>query len=150
MVRNMKTSPEGIALIKEFEGLRLLAYLDVAGVWTIGYGHTATARRKQKITREQAYMLLIEDLAAREPLVSRALSRPPAQNQFDAMMSLAFNIGVNAFTKSTLLNRFNAGDTAAAANQFLRWVYAGGRKVPGLTRRRRAERALFLRDVATP
>lgn len=144
----MNISTDGIDLIKRFEGLRLAAYLDVAGVPTIGYGHTRTARMGQVITAERADGLLREDLPRYEGAVSNLVSGPLSQGQFDALVAFAFNVGVGALERSTLLTRVNAQDDEGAAREFTRWIYAGGRKLNGLVRRRAAEQALFLSDPA--
>lgn len=146
-----RISQEGIALIQRFEGLKLEAYRCPAGVWTIGYGHTATARKGQRITRAEADQLLMDDLRQFEAGVSAALKRPATDGQFAAFVSLAFNVGLTAFRGSTALRRFNAGDLAGAAEALTWWnkaTVAGERKtLPGLVRRREAERALFWADV---
>ena len=135
---------KGLDLIKRFEGLRLRSYLCPANVWTIGYGHTGNVSSNQVITSEQAESILRTDLRKFEQAVSDAVTVALSQNQFDALVSLAFNIGAGAFAKSTLLRLLNAGDYAGAANQFERWNQAGGRVLDGLSKRRAAERALFL------
>ena len=135
---------KGLDLIKRFEGLRLRSYLCPANVWTIGYGHTGAVKRGQQITSEQAEELLKSDLVRFEKIVSESVNVPLKQQQFDALVSLAFNIGTNAFANSTLVRMLNAANYAGAADQFLRWNQAGGRVLDGLTRRRQAERALFL------
>lgn len=143
----MKTSPKGIALIKSAEGLRLKAYPDpgTGGLpWTIGYGSTSGVTRNMVITEGQAEQMLAEDLARFERIVERAVRVPVTQGQFDALVSFTYNVGEGNFTKSTLLRQLNAGDTAGAAEQFSRWVHAGGKVLPGLVKRRAAERALFL------
>jgi lysozyme len=145
----MKTGPRGLGLIKSFEGLRLDAYKDAVGVWTIGYGHTAAAgpprpQAGMRIGREAAEAILIGDLTKYELAVSRALSRQPTQNQFDAMVSLCFNVGPRNFGPSRVVKLFNAGDDRAAADAFRAWRKAGGITLPGLERRREAERRLFL------
>ena len=134
----------GLRLIKDFEGLRLNAYQDAVGVWTIGYGHTNTAYPGQRITTAQATALLRQDVANFENAVNRAVRVPLNENQFAALVSFAYNVGSGALNSSTLLRRLNAGDTFGAANEFLRWNRAGGRVLAGLTRRREAERSLFL------
>lgn len=138
------TGQRGIDLIKRFEGLRLRSYLCPANVWTIGYGHTGNVTSNQIITSEQAESILKSDLQRFENAVSDAVKVPLNQNQFDALVSLAFNIGVGAFSGSTLVRMLNAANYTGAADQFLRWNRAGGRVLDGLTRRRQAERALFL------
>ncbi|MEB2870302.1 lysozyme [Pseudomonas rhizosphaerae] len=143
----MKTSQKGIALIKSAEGLRLKAYPDpgTGGLpWTIGYGSTSGVTRNMVITEAQAEQMLAEDLVRFERIVERALCVPVNQGQFDALVSFTYNVGEGNFTKSTLLRKLNAGDTAGAAEQFSRWVHAGGKVLPGLVTRRAAERAIFL------
>lgn len=141
----MKTSALGIALIKQFEGLRTGAYLDAAGIWTIGYGHTgADVRSGARIDTAQADRLLRQDLSVAEEAVRALVTVPLAQASFDALASFVFNVGANAFAGSTLLRKLNAGDPEGAAAEFERWRHAGGRVLPGLLRRRIAERTLFL------
>ncbi|SEE14291.1 lysozyme [Pseudomonas coleopterorum] len=143
----MKTSSKGIALIKSAEGLRLKAYPDpgTGGLpWTIGYGSTSGVTRNMVITGAQAEEMLAEDLVRFECIVERAVRVPLNQGQFDALVSFTYNVGEGNFTKSTLLRKLNAGDTAGAAGQFSRWVHAGGKVLPGLVKRRAAERAMFL------
>ena len=139
----MKTSPKGIALIKEFEGLRLKAYLCPGGVWTIGYGHTAGVKPGMTITEEQAEQFLKEDLIVFEKAVNNQ-NLSINQNQFDALVSLIYNIGIGNFQKSTLLRkaRINANDNSIM-DEFLRWVYSKGRVLPGLQRRRLSEMKLY-------
>jgi len=143
----MKTSPKGIALIKSAEGLRLKAYPDpgTGGLpWTIGYGSTSGVTRNMVITEAQAEQMLAADLVRFERIVERLVRVPVDQGQFDALVSFTYNVGEGNFTKSTLLRKLNAGDTAGAAEQFSRWVHAGGKVLPGLVKRRAAERGLFL------
>lgn len=139
----MHISEKGLALIRQFEGLRLLAYKCAAGVPSIGYGHTRTAKMGQSITQERAEELLREDVARFEAAVSRLVKVPLTQDQHDALVSFAFNLGAKALEKSTLLRLLNAGDYSGTAAQFDRWVYASGKKLSGLVKRRAAERALF-------
>lgn len=141
-----RTSADGIKIIKHYEGVRLKAYQDAVGVWTIGYGHTGPdVYEGMTIAQEQAEKLLARRLVDEfEPAVMGALRIRPSQHEFDAMVSLAYNIGVGAFANSTLVKRFNSMDTMGAANEFLRWDKAGGKLLKGLRRRRAAERARFL------
>lgn len=135
----------GVELIKEFEGCRLKAYLCPAGVPTIGYGATGPdIRLGMTWTQEQADDRLAEDIHQFAAAVDEALQVDCSDNEFAAMVSLAFNIGAGAFERSTLLRMVNTGDFAGAAHQFVRWSKAGGRTLPGLLRRREAERDLFL------
>lgn len=137
----------GYRLIKEFEGLRLRAYLCPADVWTIGYGHTDGVREGQTITEKQADSLLDKDLDWAEGCVEQ-FAPVTNDNEFAAMVSLVFNIGATNFKKSTVLRLHNAGDTLGAARAFRMWNKAkvGGQlqELPGLTRRRLAEEALYL------
>lgn len=152
----MKTSPEGIALIKKFEGLRLKAYPDPATggePWTIGYGTTSSAgvgkiKRGMSITEPQAESMLIRSLASYELAVMHALNKPPAQHQFDALVSFAYNVGVTNMSRSSVVKYLNAGMVEKAAAAFLLWNKAAGRVMPGLTRRRAAERDLFSKPDA--
>lgn len=145
----MKISDDGIALIKRFEGLRLQAYQDSVGVWTIGYGWTQpVAGRKvgagMAIDAATAERLLVCGVAQFEQGVERLVAVTVTQGQFDALVSFAYNLGLRALENSTLLRRLNAGDRQGAADQFGRWVNAGGVRLDGLVARRAAERALFL------
>lgn len=144
----MRPSPAAYELIKEYEGLRLHAYQDSAGVWTIGWGHTGDVRRGQSITVHQAEALLALDIGIAAAAVNRHVEAPLSQNMFDALVSFTFNFGEKRLAGSTLLKKLNLGDYAGAADELLRWNKGtvNGRKVAlrGLTKRREAERALFL------
>jgi lysozyme len=140
----MKISPAGIALIKQFEGCRLTAYPDASSrkVPTVGYGHTgAGVMLGQRITQARADQLLANDLEVFETAVTRAVKVPLSQNQFDALVSFAFN--VSGWQGSTLLKKLNAGDYAACAETFPLYCHAGEEVLPDLVRRREAERNLF-------
>jgi lysozyme len=139
----VKTSRAGLDLIKEFEGCRLEAYQDVAGVWTIGIGSTENVHPGLTITPEQAEQRLVNHLAPLEVQVCRLVRVPLTQNQFDALISFCYNVGVGHFEGSLLLKCLNSHQDAAS--EFLKWSRAGGVEVPGLLRRREAERELFLR-----
>ena len=140
----MRTNAAGLALIKHFEGFSADAYEDAAGIWTQGYGHTrGVTHESPPITEAKAEMWLRDDVATAEAAVQRHALAVLNENQFSALVSLAYNIGANAFRNSTLAMRLNAGDYAGAAEEFPRWVYAGGRKLDGLIARRRAEKILF-------
>ncbi len=143
----MRISNKGRDFIKGFESLRLVAYPDPATggkPWTIGWGHTKGVKPGDRITQEQAEQFLSDDLAVFELSVNSVINRPMTQNQFDAMVSLAFNIGGPEFAGSTLVKKFNAGDVLGAADQFPRWKFGNGKVMPGLVRRRAAERETFL------
>jgi lysozyme len=146
----MKINPATIQLIKEFEGFRAETYLDSVKVPTIGYGTTASAgvgivpKPGMKISEAQATEYLIAALNKFAGQIAPLLKREPTENQYGAMMSLAYNIGPTGFARSSVLRRFNEGNIPAAADAFLLWNKAGGRVLKGLVRRREAERALFL------
>ena len=135
----------GLDLIKNFEGLRLQAYICPGGIWTIGYGHTKDVRPGQYIKQSQAEVYLRQDLERFEAAVERIVRYPLTDNQFAAVVSLTFNIGEAALARSTIAKYLNQGMLSQAALQFDRWVYAGGKKLQGLVRRRRAEQQLFLK-----
>jgi lysozyme len=150
----VKISNSGLSILKEFEGLRLNAYKDSVGVWTIGYGHTSMAgepvvKAGLKITEQEAENILRRDIIKYERAVESKLTRIPNQNQFDAMVSLCYNVGPPNFNKSSVLRFFNAGQDAKAANAFLAWNKAGGRVLAGLTRRRSVEMGLYMKPVQT-
>ena len=131
-------------MIKSFEGLRLRAYKDAVGVWTIGYGTTRAVRPGMVITRQKAEEFLQNDLKRFEDAVNGAVKVRINDNQFAALVSFTYNVGSGALRSSTLLRLLNQGNIRGAADQFPRWNRAGGRVLAGLTRRRNAERALFL------
>ena len=139
-----QTNASGINMIKSFEGLRLKAYQDAVGVWTIGYGTTRGVRPGQEISEAQAEALLKTDLTRFERDVNQAVRVSINDNQFAALVSFTYNVGSGALRSSTLLRKLNSRDIYGAANEFPRWNRAGGRVLAGLTRRRNAERALFL------
>lgn len=141
----MRTNRRGVALIQEFESCRLKAYLCSAGKPTLGWGSTGPdIHLGMTWTQEQADERFARDLQRFEREVESLLTFEPTRNEFSALVSFAYNVGVNALAKSTLLRKFNSGDTAGASNEFLRWNKAGGNVLAGLTRRREAERDLFL------
>ena len=135
---------DGLRLLKSFEGLRLRAYQDSVGVWTIGYGTTSGVRPGQVITEAQAEAFLKRDLDRFEAAVEDLVTVPLNDDQFSALVSFVYNVGEGALASSTLLRLLNRRDYQGAADQLLRWNKAGGAELAGLTRRRRAERALFL------
>lgn len=138
-------------LIKGKEGLRLEAYLPTPqDVWTIGWGHTATARPGMVITEAQAQQLFESDIAWAEDAVNTKVKVALNQNQFDALVSFVFNVGETRFYESTMLRKLNAGDYEGAANEFPRWNRQKGKVLRGLTIRRAAEQALFLSAYDEP
>lgn len=144
----MKTSDAGIALIKRFESLRLAPYHDAAGCPTVGYGHLLSWKKRadlsqwSTVTKEEAVALLKRDVARSERAVARIINVPLNQGQFDALVSFTFNLGARALRLSTLRRILNEGDYRGVPEQLRRWVYADGRKLRGLVRRREAEVAL--------
>jgi GH24 family phage-related lysozyme (muramidase) len=146
----MNISQAGIDLIKKFEGCRLKAYKAVKSeiYYTIGYGHYGSdVKEGQVITQAEANSLLEMDLRKFVLGVNALLKVPVNQNQFDALVSFAFNCGVGALQKSTLLKYINKNDFKSAVNEFEKWVHAGGKILNGLVNRRAAEKALFLKVV---
>ena len=140
----MRISEEGKQLIRDFEGLRLSAYRDAVGVLTIGYGHTRGVRLGQTITRGEAELLLSADLEPIERQLTADLGEDGVlQCQFDALCSFCFNLGIGAYMKSTLRKYVKAGRDDEADREFGKWVHAGGRVLPGLVRRRKAEAELY-------
>lgn len=143
----MKVSPQGLDLIRHFEGLFLHAYLCPARVWTIGYGHTGlthkdgTVKQGREVTEQEALKLLAHDMGKFEKRVNDLVTVSLTQNEFDALVSFDFNTG--ALHKSTLLKKINQGDKRGAELEFAKWNRGGGRVLAGLVRRRKAERFLF-------
>lgn len=137
----------GLELVKVFEGLRLEAYQDSVGIWTIGYGTTSDivpVRPGMVITEAQAEQFLRQGLVGFEEDVARLIKVPLTSDQFSALVVFTYNVGPGALSESTLRRKLNDRDYAGAAEEFLRWNKAGGQELAGLTRRRQAERALFL------
>lgn len=133
----------GLRLLKQCEGCKLTAYKCPAGIWTIGYGSTGShVKRGLTITQDQAEGLLRSDLRRFEDAVA-TMAPGSTDNQFSALVSFAFNVGIDALKKSTLLKLHKAGDYEGAAEQFPRWNKAGGKVLPGLVKRRAAEAALY-------
>ena len=146
----MEVNKAAIDLIKRFEGFEPKAYKDAVGVWTIGYGTTKRAgvgidpKPGMEITQDDAeryLQLTVQKFAAQ---IEDMIDVPVSENQFGALVSLAYNIGPGAFAKSTVLKRLNASDYAGAADAILMWDKAGGKVLRGLVNRRKAERELFL------
>jgi len=134
----------GLGLIKEFEGLRLKAYLCSAKVWTIGYGHTKGVKQGDTCTQAEADAFLVEDVKWVLTAVERCVQVPLTPGQRAAINSFVFNCGATALRTSTLLRKLNAEDYKGAADEFPRWNKAGGKVIKGLVRRRTAERKVFL------
>jgi lysozyme len=138
------TSKKGLELIKNFEGLKLKAYFCPAGKLTIGYGHLVKEGESKEITEDEANTLLKKDLAEYESGVRNLIKVPISQGQFDALVSFAFNLGINSLKTSTLLIHFNSKKFIEAAQEFPRWCFVGKDKSLGILRRRFAEATLFL------
>ncbi len=146
----MKTSESGIGLIKHFESLSLVPYKCPAGKWTTGYGScfyadgTPVREGDPALTEDQALTLLRNTLRQYEDEVNRSVKVALTQDQYDALVDLCYNIGCSNFRTSTLLRKLNEGNYGAAASQFERWNQGGGKVLPGLVKRRAAERSLFM------
>ncbi len=133
------------ALIRRFEGCRLKAYQDQVGVWTIGYGTTEGVHSGMVIDQQTAESLMEKDVQYRAQLLTEWITVPVSDNEMDAMISLAYNIGLHAFHRSHLLFNLNSGHPKLqVADNFLSWIYAGGRVNQGLVNRRGVERSTFL------
>jgi lysozyme len=149
----MRLSAEGLKFLQSQEGLRLHPYQDVAANWTIGYGHLMTDEETQKwpegseITEGEALLLLESDVTETEDAINRLVQTPLSQPQFDALVDFVFNIGIDAFQYSTLLDDLNDGNIAMAAAQFPQWDHAGGRVIGELFERRMAEQRMFLNGI---
>ncbi len=139
----MKTSDAGLELIKAFEGCEFKAYQDSVGVWTIGWGRTKDVRKGDTCTQEQADAWLAEEMPEYEGYINDMVTVPLTQNQYDSLVSWVYNLGPDNLRISTLLAKLNAGDYSGAAAEFPKWNRAGGVVLPGLVRRREAERKLF-------
>ena len=140
----MKIGPKGIALIQEFEGCKLTSYFDSVGICTVGWGSTGSdVKPGMTITQSEADQRLRGYIAGMQERINALVTVPLTQTQFDALCSFTYNLGAGALHTSTLLKLINLGDFGGAAKQFLRWDKAGGVPLPGLTRRRHAEMALF-------
>jgi lysozyme len=145
----MEMTDEGLALIKTFEGFRARAYRDPVGVWTIGYGHTSMAgapdvRAGMVVSEAEAAEILRRDVEMFARGVRERLTRKVSDAQFSALVSFAYNVGLGALAKSSVLRAVNAGDFEAVPRRLSLWTKAGGRTLPGLVRRRAAEAALFV------
>ena len=148
----MKLNKEGLDFIKSYEGLRLKAYkvLESEKYYTIGYGHYGSdVRFGQTITKAKADELFKKDVARFEKAVDRLVKVDINQNQFNALVSFAYNVGEGALQTSTLLKKLNKGDFKGASAEFPRWNKSGGKVLAGLTKRRAKERALFDKDTGT-
>lgn len=140
----MKISSKGLDLIKEFEGFRAVPYKDAVGLPTIGYGHLIKKGEVfGAISSVEATAILSRDVEDAENSVNKMVNVPINQHQFDALVSFTYNLGGHSLLSSTLLKKLNLKDFEGAAEEFLKWDHAGGKQLPGLTRRRKAEKELF-------
>lgn len=139
----MTYSPAGLELTKFFEGLRLKAYQDQGGVWTIGFGLTHGVREGDTCTQEQAEEWLKDELERASDFVCNSLDVELTQGQLDALTDFVYNLGPRAFKYSTLRSLIQSGQMERAAEEFLRRNHVNGKVVAGLTRRREAEKAMF-------
>lgn len=152
----MRISEKGLAMIEKFEGCLLKASNKLDGVWTIGYGQTGRyygkrVRRGMTTTKAEAHAWLRDhSIKTYEDAVTQAVKVPLNQNQFDALVSFTYNVGVGAFKQSTALRKLNAGDYTGAADALTMWTKCNGKVLAGLVRRRKEERALFLTPVTQP
>jgi len=148
----MQASQNAINLIKQFEGCRYHPYRDSVGLWTVGYGHligdgkSLPSGDNRIFTQEEIDSFLVNDLTRTESGINMLLRVPVTQNQYDALCSFCYNLGVGTFQKSTLLKDINAKMSDAAANDLLKFHFAGGVSQPGLVKRRQAEHDLFIKE----
>ena len=147
----MRASINAINLIKQFEGCRYSPYRDSVGLWTVGYGHligdgkSLPSGDNRVFTQEEIDNFLVNDLTRTESGINMLVRVTLTQNQFDALCSFCYNLGIGAFQKSTLLKDINASLWDAAANDLLKFHFAGGVSQPGLVKRRQAEHDLFIK-----
>lgn len=141
----MKTSQNALTLIKKYEGFSAKTYICPAGKTTIGYGHVLKSGEKflRAISKQDAEEILKKDVEITETELEKLITINITQNQFDALVSLAYNIGSGNFAKSTLLKLLNTGDIKATSEQFNRWIYSNGKVLDGLKTRREEEKLLF-------
>jgi lysozyme len=143
----MQVSFNGIKALKEYEGFEANAYKDTGGVWTIGYGtirwNDRPVEQGMVITEKEAELALQADLAWAQTAVNKLVKVPLKQNMFDALVSFVYNIGENAFSRSTMLQLLNSKQYEAAAKQFDRWKFDNGKEIKGLVVRRAKERRMF-------
>jgi lysozyme len=147
----MKASQNAINLIKQFEGCRYSPYRDSVGLWTVGYGHligdgkSLPSGDNRVFTQDEIDAFLVNDLTRTESGINMLVRVTLTQNQFDALCSFCYNLGIGTFQKSTLLKDINASMWDAAANDLLKFHFAGGVSQPGLVKRRQAEHDLFIK-----
>ena len=137
-------SAAGLIALASWEGFESKPYKDIGGVWTDGFGNTNQVVPNKPVTVPQALDRLNKNVNEFETTVNRCITQPMTQGQFDAFVKFSFNVGSGAFCKSTLVKKFNTGDSVGACNELRRWVYVKGKRVQGLVNRREAERTLCL------
>jgi lysozyme len=137
-------SAAGLVALASWESFRSKPYLDIGGVWTDGFGNTNNVVPGKAVTVEQALDTLLKNVKIAETAVNTCITKPMTQGQYDAFVKFTYNVGNDAFCKSTLVKKFNAGDPKGACDELLRWVYVKGVKVNGLVNRRKAEHQLCL------
>ena len=147
MTNNMNYSKNGLTLTESFEGVRLAAYQDVVGIWTIGYGHTKGVYAGMVCSQAQAEQWLLEDVQECVDHINQIVTVKLTQDQFNALVDFSFNLGIGALERSTLLKMVNAGDFTDASKQFLLWDKAGGKVVEGLFKRREADETMFCEGI---
>ncbi len=146
-MEKMRVSPAGLDLIKSFESFSPVVYICPAGKRTIGYGHALRPGETiARVDEGAALQFLDSDCMIAENFINATTKVQLTQNEFDALVCFVFNVGVGNYDTSTLKKKLNAGDKAAAAEEFLKWDHTNGKVLAGLTRRREAERALFLKE----
>lgn len=147
----MRMSERGLKLLAAWEGIKLRPYRDVAGLWTVGVGHLMSKQEmalyQNGITKETALKLLAVDVREAEDCVNRNVTTGLQQYEFDALVSFTFNVGIGAFSRSTLLKKLNARDYKSVPGELMKWTRAGGRRVPGLVVRREKESRLFRGEI---
>lgn len=145
---DMEISERGLSMIEGFEGFSPIPYDDVAGILSIGFGHKIRPDEEfTSINDEQGRDILQKDVKFAESAICQCVNIDINQNQYDALVSLVFNIGGGNFIKSTLLEKLNDNDIPGAADEFTKWIHAGGQVSKGLINRRKTEQALFLLTI---
>ncbi|WP_428431686.1 lysozyme [Photobacterium chitinilyticum] len=140
----LETSDVGLKLIMDYEGCQLNTYQCSANVWTNGFGHTVGVNPDSVVTHEEVVDNLVNDVKSAEAVIDKLVAVPLEQYQFDAFVSFVFNVGAGNFKQSTLLRKLNTQDYTGACNELTRWVYADGKRLNGLVRRRNAEKEVCL------
>ena len=147
----LTVSESGLRHIANEEGCRLKPYQCSANVWTVGLGHTQGVTQKTRLTEQQVAEYFVKDIAAAERVVNKHLSQTPTQGEYDMMVSFVYNLGAGNFTRSTLLKKFNQGDSVGACNEYPRWVFVNGKdcrlkqsNCAGIPKRRSIERDVCL------